>query len=190
MIGMCAHGLIPCDYAVRHGDYLDRPICAVVNRGTLSQVYRVTGYWWDAPASGKQHSGWSAACWACIFRGAASVQWKRILISKKAPTSAPSGAPTTEESALTSGYLLVEALSPLPGPARRRPERPWLPATPLCHVTPPTPAAGASQLCGGDHQVWVWANARQETAATMAISYQSYLGSTGIADHDWRVRSI
>jgi len=44
MIGMCAHGLIPCDYAVRHGDYLDRPICAVVNRGTLSQVYRVTGY--------------------------------------------------------------------------------------------------------------------------------------------------
>jgi hypothetical protein len=33
-----------------------------------------------------------------------------------------SGAPTTTETALTSGYLLVETRSPLPEPARRRPE--------------------------------------------------------------------
>jgi hypothetical protein len=31
---------------------------------------------------------------------------------------APSGAPTTTETALTSGYLLVEARSPLPGAPR------------------------------------------------------------------------
>ena len=34
-----------------------------------------------------------------------------------------SGVPTTTETALTSGYLLVEARSPLPEPTRRRPER-------------------------------------------------------------------
>jgi len=33
-----------------------------------------------------------------------------------------SGALTTGESALTSGYLMVEARSPLPGPAPRRPQ--------------------------------------------------------------------
>jgi hypothetical protein len=36
---------------------------------------------------------------------------------------APSGAPTTGESPLTSGYLLVETRSPLAGPTRRRPDR-------------------------------------------------------------------
>jgi hypothetical protein len=34
-----------------------------------------------------------------------------------------SGAPTTTETPLTSGYLLVEARSRLPGPTRRRPDR-------------------------------------------------------------------
>ena len=34
-----------------------------------------------------------------------------------------SRGPKTKETALTSGYLLVEARSPLPGPTRRRPER-------------------------------------------------------------------
>jgi hypothetical protein len=66
---------------------------------------------------------------------------------------APSWAPTTGGSALTSGYLLVEARSPLPGPTGRRPERQWPPATLPCHVTPPTPAGGAPQLCGGDRVI-------------------------------------
>jgi hypothetical protein len=41
----------------------------------------------------------------------------------RAQAEVVSGAPTTGESALISGYLLVEARSPLPGPTRRRPER-------------------------------------------------------------------
>jgi len=41
----------------------------------------------------------------------------------RAQAEVVSGAPDTTESALTSGYLLVEARSPLPGPVRRRPER-------------------------------------------------------------------
>jgi hypothetical protein len=42
--------------------------------------------------------------------------------ANRAQAEVVSGAPTTTESALTSGYLLVEARSPLPGPTRRRPE--------------------------------------------------------------------
>jgi hypothetical protein len=41
----------------------------------------------------------------------------------RAQAEVVSGAPTTTETALTSGYLLVEARSPLPEPTRRRPER-------------------------------------------------------------------
>jgi hypothetical protein len=41
----------------------------------------------------------------------------------RAQAEVVSGAPTTTETALTSGYLLVETRSPLPGPIRRRPRR-------------------------------------------------------------------
>lgn len=40
----------------------------------------------------------------------------------RAQAEVVSGAPTTGERALTSGYLLVETRSPLPGPTRRRPQ--------------------------------------------------------------------
>ena len=43
--------------------------------------------------------------------------------ANRAQAEVVSGAPTTTETALTSGYLLVEARSPLPEPARRRRER-------------------------------------------------------------------
>jgi len=43
--------------------------------------------------------------------------------ANRAQAEVVSGAPTTTETPLTSGYLLVEARSPLPEPTRRRPER-------------------------------------------------------------------
>jgi hypothetical protein len=80
------------------------------------------------------HGTWSLANLMCRPR----------FLECRAQVRVLSGAPTTTETALTSGYLLVETRSPLPEPTRRRRERQGLVGQQL----PPKRGAELAPSCG------------------------------------------